>query len=141
MGRGLDLSDSEKAKIDAWVLDKIALSEIAQRLNRHHSCISRYINKKNSPTGRAKAGRKPKLTNRDHRRIFDLATNEDLSLAQIISQAKLEVSKSTVLRSLNQNPNVERKKRRARPAMKKRHIEARKLWAIEHQTWDEKWKK
>jgi len=79
----------------------LSQSDIARSLNRDQSTISKYLQNKDNIDGKKNSDRKKILTQRDKRRILNVAVNENLSSRKIITQLNLDVCKNTVLRVYN----------------------------------------
>ena len=140
MGRGHDLTAEEKAAISAFVEMGCPVINIAKRMNRSKSAISKYLNRGNEENARQRCGRKAILNRRDHARIFALATKDHQSTREISNGYPKRISHTTVLRSLHNNMNAKYLKRQARPGLTAAHISKRLEWAQVHQTWDEQWR-
>ena len=61
----------------------LSKTEIAKRLKRDRSRISKFLNSNRNPNGRIGTGRKPKLSPRQKREIFRLATNSNMTANEI----------------------------------------------------------
>ena len=117
----------------------LSQSDIARSLNRDQSTISKYLQNKDNIDGKKNSDRKKILTQRDKRRILNVAVNENLSSRKIITQLNLDVSKNTVLRVINSDNNIKYSKHKSKPNLKKQQIETRRTWAQDYLTWDEKY--
>ena len=69
MGKQSDLSDYEKDQLDALHAAGSNYSEIARRLGRSRSTISKYFNQRRSIRGKHASGRKEILDMRTKRRV------------------------------------------------------------------------
>ena len=113
MGRGHDLTAEEKAAISAFAEMGCPVINIAKRMNRSKSAISKYLNRGNEENARQRCGRKAILNRRDHARIFTLATKDHQSTREIsnVIQSAFLTFHTTVLRSLHNNMNAKYLKR------------------------------
>ena len=57
MGKSNDPTIEERAKIDVLTKNGSSNNQIANKIHRHKSCISRYINKKTSIQGKSASGK------------------------------------------------------------------------------------
>jgi IS30 family transposase len=104
MPRGKELTEYEKGQIDARRELGQGYGMIAKALGRSKSGIQHHAN---GDYGQKKRpGRPKKLTKQDERKIVKKASNSTKSLATIKSELNLDVSKSTVWRVLDKNPNI-----------------------------------
>lgn len=128
MGLYKHLSDSEKATIANMKQIGFSARVIAGSLDRHVSTVTRFIN--NMPIRLAKTRKTKclKLDFRTIRHIWRLASNAKTSANCIKRQLALKVSKSTILRMIHLNPDLEYRKMRVSPALLPRHKKARLQW-------------
>jgi len=99
---------------------------IARRLDRSPSCVCGFLNR---PARDIETrGRKRKLSERDDRRIWRMASNARTSSKRIRADLRLPCSPRTVLRSINRSPNIVyrrmRKGPKTSPAIRRRRV----LW-------------
>lgn len=139
MGKKKDLTDTEKGMITAWIQENVNQSEIARRLSRNRATISQFVNNKRSSRGKKNSGNKKILTPRTRRMIFKLATMDNLSSPQIKQKLDLSCTDRTIRNELSSNPLIKFVKRKKAPFLTKRHIELRRNWARNCQTWDQEW--
>lgn len=139
MPKGKKLSDYEKGQIDALSSTGKSAVEIGKSLGRTKDVIKKYL-KNPRQYGTAKhTGRPSKLSSREKRRILKVSSNSTISCNKIKSECGLGVSKTTVWRVLNNNPNIVRSKMVTCPKLKPAHKLARMEFAREHMTWSHEW--
>ncbi|PIC30804.1 hypothetical protein B9Z55_021923 [Caenorhabditis nigoni] len=121
MPRATHLSDSERAQIDAFKTAGWSNRRIAARLGRSFNCINTFVNNPDHYETNKKSGAPKKLTDRDTRSIIRLASNSMKSCNDIKNELKLDVSKSTVWRTLDSNQNIVRAKLMSAPMLTDAH--------------------
>ena len=142
MGRNnKDLSMFEKGQITAYKDMKLSHSEIAKRIKRDKSTVTKYLLKKNKKNLKKYSGRKSKLDDRQKRHIFKLVTNNRMTCRQVKGTLGLPVSCRTIERSLHDNTNANYEKMIKMVQLKQVHIDARLQWARIHQSWSYEWRK
>lgn len=141
MGKRCNLSEVEKAKIDAWKSVKKSNREIAKLLNRSANAVNNYVKEKQFPTIKKKRGRHSKLSERDKRRIVATASQSVKGCRRIAAEVVPHVSKSTVYSVLKASPHLVRERMQKAPMLKLYHKEARLKFAEAHLTWTSEWSK
>ncbi|CAO4386778.1 unnamed protein product [Caenorhabditis nigoni] len=121
MPRATHLSDSERAQIDAFKTAGWSNRRIAARLGRSFNCINTFVNNPDHYETNKKSGAPKKLTDRDTRSIIRLASNSMKSCNDIKNELKLDVSKSTVWRTLDSNQKIVRAKLMSAPMLTDAH--------------------
>lgn len=121
MPRGTYLSEQEKGKILAYRDSDVKIREIARRLNRSHHVVLNFLKNPDGYGKNKKGGPKKKLSKRCQRRIINAASNSLKSLNQIKAELMLDVSRSTVYRTLKDSPNIRRQKLKQAPRLLPRH--------------------
>ncbi|KAG2874685.1 hypothetical protein PC114_g25138 [Phytophthora cactorum] len=82
MPRGKQLSEEECRKIDMHVRERKSNRAIAKLLGRDEKAIRNYLRLGKASSATKRTGRKPKLTEREVRRVFRLAISNGLSANQ-----------------------------------------------------------
>ena len=142
MGHAPGLTEHERGQIDAFKAAKMSTSEIAERMSRSRSCISRYLKSPDTYGNNYVVGRPPKLTERDKRQIYRMASEGIWSAAQIQNDLKLDVSVSTITRALNSSEIFKFVKSNRSPMMTQEQEVTRVKWAVENVDFGaENWKK
>lgn len=141
MARGVKLTQFEIGQIVAHRANGVPNAEIARMMNRSRSCITKCLKRvDNPPQEIKKIGRPTKVTSRVMRRVKrSLKLHRSLTTRQLIAQNSLQMSKSTLIRALNQRGCRWRRMKR-RPAWKLRHITTRLEFARLHMTWGDRWR-
>jgi IS30 family transposase len=132
MPRGTYLSEAEKGKILAYRECDVGIREIARRLNRSHNVICHFLKNPDGYGNNKKGGPKKKLSARSQRRIINAASNSLKSLNQIKADLMLDVSRSTIYRTLKGSACIKRQKLKQAPRLLARHKEARLRFAREN---------
>jgi hypothetical protein len=140
MPRGTQLSDYEKGVIDGLREQKMTYQFIGTFLNRSFSVVRNYLNNKENYGSNRRSGRRPLLSDRAKSRVIRYAKNTQFSRSKIANDLNLKVSKWTIGRALKSDPNIKRKKKKQRPALKDHHKVCRLNWAKKVMSWTNKWK-
>jgi IS30 family transposase len=125
MPRGKNLSDVEKGQIQAYHASGKSFLAISRLLNRSRCVIRNFLKNEAEYGQKKRTGRKKKLSERSERLIAREVSNTKRSCNDIKRRLKLDVSKSTILRSINRNPNIVRAKMMKAPSLKDHHKTAR----------------
>ncbi|KAG3174910.1 hypothetical protein C6341_g9675 [Phytophthora cactorum] len=129
MPRGKQLSVEECRKIDMHVRERRSNRAIAKLLGRDEKAIRNYLRRGKASSATKRTGRKPKLTEREVRRVFRLAIANGLSANQIRNKLPSLPSTSTVLRTLCSRSYMRYAKRKPTPALKPHHKKKRVAFA------------
>lgn len=140
MPRGRELSELEVRKIWFYKGSGKSEREISKILKRSKTAIHNVLSKRDFYGKYKRSGRKNKVSARDKRQIFKLATKQNLSTRKITQQTSKNISHMTVWRTLRSNSNVALRKLKRKPRLLKNHKEQRLKWAKEVMTWDATWK-
>jgi hypothetical protein len=87
--------------------------------------VENFLNDPHHYASKKRAGRAPKLSERDRRAVFRHTTINNKSSSQIANLLSKPVSARAVRRELQRNDNVKYVKRKVKPKMKPSHIAAR----------------
>ncbi|KAF0691663.1 Aste57867_17154 [Aphanomyces stellatus] len=132
MPRGKNITDEEKGQILAYLRMKKSFRWIARELNRSDKLVRSFVANRRNPTPKAKLGRRVKLTRREIRYTFRLATRNGQSSSQISRALGGKVTRSTVLNILNSSKFVKYMKRRSSPHLTKDHKKRRVEFAAKY---------
>eukprot|EP00644_Phytophthora_capsici_P001665 jgi/Phyca11/108033/e_gw1.14.437.1 len=121
MPRGKQLSEEECRAIDAHVRTGKSNRAIGMLLQRNEKSIRNYLMRGKAGSATKRTGRRPKLTDRDVKRVFRLAVVHTLSAKQISTQLPMLPSKSTILRTLRSAIYIKYAKRRPTLDLKPHH--------------------
>jgi len=132
MPGGSQLSEFEKGQIVAFQSLGKSQRAIAKELKRSRCVVQNYLAKQQRYGKKKRKGRKRKLSKRDERQIGKLASNSSSSVNVIKKDLNLEVSKTTVWRAIQRNPNIVREKMAKAPRLLAHHINARLQFAREN---------
>lgn len=136
MPRGLTLTEYERGQITAFHESNVSMNIIANRIGRSRAVVQNFLK---NPAGYHTIKRKgveKKLTTRDERRIANMASNSSKSCRQIQRECNLNVSVTTIWRSLKRCPHIVRSKLQPAPRLLPRHIEKRLAFARERMNQD-----
>lgn len=141
MGRGKSVTPNERGQIQAFHEMGYSTRQIAIKIGRSQTlvedCIKRGVEK---DPGKS-SGRKRKLSVRDDRNISRHASNNRVSAYQIIQDLNLDVSKDTVLRSLDRAEHLQYKHFKRRPNISHQNVAERLAFAKAHVAWEDHWHK
>ncbi|CAK9832681.1 Transposable element Tc3 transposase [Anthophora retusa] len=129
MPRGKELSEAEKAMIDAFRIEGRGYGYIAKQISRSKSAIADYVTKRRNYGAKKRPGRPSKLSPRDKRTILRKASNSAMSLVKIRDESKLNVSKTTIYRTIVSSPHIVRSKMMSAPRLKNTDKSARLSFA------------
>lgn len=124
MGKRRQLSEREKAKIDAYKEQNLKKSDIARRLRRSIHCVTTYLTQ-NDSYGQNYKGKTRALSVRDTRRLVHAAKNSNLSSAKLKSECNLKASTRTIQRALKLK-GFAWKKMCKKPLLTSKHKEIRR---------------
>lgn len=126
MGRGKQLTDIEKGKIIAYHEVGESLRSIERKIGRSRGVITNYLANNDQYGSKYKCcGRKSNISPRTKRKIANEASNSTISVEKIRKQLNLDVSRTTVWRSLKENSNIKRSTMNFCPFLKPKHEIAR----------------
>lgn len=129
MARGNKLSQFEQGQIVALRGLGTGVRAIARQLGRSHHVVQNFLADTSGYGQKKSSGRKRKLSKRDERRIGKEASNSAKSCNEIKRELDLDVSKTTIWRAIDRNPNIVRQKMMAAPRLLPRHKDARMEFA------------
>lgn len=141
MGRGSAITSNERGQIKAFHELGLSYREIANKIGRSKTLVEDCIHRGVDIDPGVSSGRKRKLSERDDRHIANLASNQQVSSSEIIEELDLEVSKDTVLRSLDRSQHLEYKHYRKRPQLTSANVVERLDFAVEHVAWENRWRR
>lgn len=133
MGRGKQLTQSEKEKIDLLrrVNPDWTHKKIGEAIGRSQQVISKYLADPENHGKGQRSGRPRVTTKTDDRNIVRTAKNGKQTVAQVVSTLKLDCSISTAWRRLVSEPNTRYSKHASKPPLTPAHREARLKFATE----------
>lgn len=139
MGRGKTITNVERGEVKVLVDLGLTERQIAEKLGRSktlvHDCIARGVD--NRPG--VSCGRKRKLTDREERRVQRAASNTPISA--IASDLGLEVSRSTIIRTLHRSEHLVPSHLKVRPHLSAANVRDREAFAESHVQWRDEWKR
>ncbi|OXA36697.1 Transposable element Tc3 transposase [Folsomia candida] len=142
MPKGQPLSEFKLGQIQLIRDQSLSQQKIADFLGCSQSVISNSLNSKTHQGGEnAPVGRPKVLTERNERKIAQLASTGKYSVRDIARELPISVSKDTVHRALCNNQDLQWRKIVTQPPLTQRHRDARLDFAREHMTWEKKWDK
>lgn len=140
MGKGKTLTEKEKGYIVASIENGVSMRKTALQIGRSVTVVSNYLKDKKGYGTKKSPGRTPKITYRDKRAIFNLATRNKMCSRQIRDHLELPVKARRVRQVLHENVNAAWVERKGKPSLKAHHRERRLVFAKAHIDWGEKWK-
>lgn len=139
MPRGSYLTDVEKGKILAWKQDNLSNREIARKIDRTHVVVANFLKNPDEYGSRKTGGPKKKLKSRQIRAIVNLGSNASIDLATIKEKLHLDVSKSTISRTIKTSTSLRHSKLLKAPKLSDHHKAFRCEFAYENM--DRNWSK
>ena len=139
MGRGKDLTEKEKGKIDLLLKHERSISGIAKEISRSRSLVRHYIADPDSYGSKRHDERKKSSSPRMIRRIIRMASNKIISSGVIKENTGCNVSKKTVCRYLTNTNHFKYVKMQSKPPLTEKHKINRLEYARIHTGWCEKW--
>lgn len=130
------LGSVEKAQIDAFSALNLGVSDIAKRVNRHKSTVTRYLQRRKTAKERKLRQRVSKLSERDTRRIIQTAVNGRKSATDVQKELNLNVTTRRIQQVLRECPHTAFLKPQKAPYLLKRHKQERLKWAETQLDWD-----
>jgi transposase len=141
MPRGRELTNEECRIIDELVDRNTKKKDIADRLNRSPSCITKYLKRKDENTPKKRCGRPPKISPRDRSRLVRQALLGKRSASQLVYDQSLPLTKRRVQQILSSHPNLNYEKRAHAPVLTTAHKEKRLEFARKYFNKDDVWAK
>ena len=138
MGRGKQLTSSEKEKITFLREEGYSMRSIAKKINRSYCSVNNYCN------NRLKTVRKVrycKISNRDKNRIIIEATKNKLSAKDIQAKLSLPISVRRIQQILSSQSHIKYKKMLKKPPLTKKHKIDRLNFAKKYMSWTSEWSK
>ncbi|KAF0708485.1 hypothetical protein AaE_013194 [Aphanomyces astaci] len=132
MPRGKNITEEEKGQIKAFLALKKSLRWIANAIGRSDKLVRTYVGQLRQPMTANRAGRRIKLTKREIRRVFRLATRKGMSSRQISAVLNGKVKHTTVLRVLQMSKFAKYIKRRSGPRLTPQHKKDRVEFAARY---------
>lgn len=136
------LSSTEIAQIDVSFAPNLIVSNIAQRVKRHKLTVSQYLQRRKEAKQRQLCQRVAKLTNRDNRRITQIATTGRESAKDVKHELSLSVSERRTQQVLRECPYTAFLKLQKVPHFWSHHKAARSDWAELQldRNWADRWR-
>lgn len=141
MGRGKPLTETERGYILASNANGVSNSKTARQINRSESVVRHFLKDKDGYGTKKASGRPPKVSIRDQRAIFKLATRNKICSGQIVDHLKLPVTRRRVCQILNKSVNASWLQRMPKPPLNPHHSERRLEFGKAHIDWGDLWKK
>ena len=106
MPKGTQLTEAEKAKIDAFSSTGMSIQDIAENLGRSRCVVRNYLEDPATYGTAQRPGAPRKLSERDERRLSREASNSTKGCGALAKELELNVSRETVRRSLQRNAHL-----------------------------------
>ena len=129
MPRQAQLTEFEKGQIDELKKQNLNGREIAKRINKSQSMVSRYLKNPIEYGKRFCGGRPSKLSERTRRQIINEAAKTGSSANSLRESLSLNVSKSTIIRCLNSTSLFKYQKANQAPKLTQVLMNRRANWA------------
>ena len=121
MPHGSRLSENEKCQIHYLKGLNKSNRQIAKQLGRCHAVVNEYWSCPERYCMKNNGGRPPSLTDRSKRQIRNKAWNKSISCSDIKKELSLHCPTSTILRCLNTDVNLVRRKYQMVPPLTKKN--------------------
>jgi len=146
MGAGKPLTEFQKGAIQALMAlpegERPSLRQMEAQVGCSRKAISNYLKDPVNYGKRHTKGRPKKMSARDTRRLFRVAAPGDLSAPKLVKKLELNVSKSTVSRTLASSGIFQYVKMNKAPQLTEAHKHARVAWGTKYaSTSDDTWAK
>jgi transposase len=125
MGRGKPLSTAEKAQIEILRKKGEGKREIARQIDRSDHVVRNYLSSPATYCQKKPTGRRKRLSDPTQRKIINAVSNSTKSCNEVKRELDLNVSKSTIWRTIQHAPHIVREKLLPVPRLLPRHKEAR----------------
>jgi transposase len=141
MGRGKQLTNYEKGRIDGLSSIGISNRQIASTIKRSAKVVNNYVQDKDGYGQKKSPGRPMLLSDRDKRVLSREIRQTGASVKDVMAKTGVPGSRWTSWRAVKSTGNVEYCMGQRRPAWKEHHLQARLEFATSHITWTTEWDK
>jgi transposase len=133
------LTEDEKSKIGVYSELGFTHREIANKMKRSQSAITRYLKNLRSPSSKKPLGRPNAVSPRYRNSILRAASNKVTSVGKIKHELGVPASRTTVWRVMNSSKILENKKILKKPKLTPEHKINRLDFARRTMTWNQEW--
>ncbi|KAI5154591.1 hypothetical protein ENBRE01_3410, partial [Enteropsectra breve] len=140
MGRGNKLTQEECGKIIAYNDVGLTISAISLKIERSHNVIRNFLLNKDRYGLTAHTGRPCSLSPRQKKAIIKYSTNKSITSNEVKAHFDLKVSPDTILRVLNNDGKLKRRKYIRKPLLTDLHKAARIEFCRYNMDRGENWK-
>lgn len=140
MPRGNSLTPEEIAVIKVLISRGESNRAIAQEIGRSEGLIRAYKSSPSTYGTKKRCGRKPTISKRTEKKIFDKATKELKTCSQVKAELGLNITVERIRQIIKKDDRAVFAKMVKKPSLTERHVEARMKWAEEVMDYGEKWK-
>lgn len=136
MGRKSELLESERAQIDILRRANPNWSgrRIAVEVGRSRCAVARYLQNPAGYSKKKRSGRPQKTTDRERRAIINSARARQ-SAPKVLAELNLDCSARTVLRVIQNDPNMVFRRHRSKPPLTNQHLLERLKFAWSKVSW------
>ena len=138
MPRGTSLSRDQQVEILSLSREGRSQSYIAKAVDRSRHCVANFLQHPDGYGSTKRSGRRSKVSNMLHRRLIRHARTGRYTCGELAERLDLPVGIRRVRQLLNESGKVKYTKRLAAPLMTPEHKKNRVRWALEAQSWAEK---
>ena len=139
MGKGNDLTNTEKSNIELLKRQGFSNRKIAQQIGRSKNVINAYIFDPEKYAIKRNFKHKKKDGPRTIKKICQLASNKVITCNIIKSIVKCNASRETIGRYLRSSGNLKYLKKQKKPPLSQEHKINRLNFVKSHVGWDDKW--
>jgi transposase len=140
MPRGKQLSEYERGQINAYSEQGLNATQIAKKVGRDRSTISRFVANPTFYGTKKRPGRPPLLKQRFIRRVQRAASGGVLSAREIKNSFGVPLTVRRVQMIISSCPHLKYEKRKMQPKLEDKHKTARVSWAESVISWNQEWK-
>lgn len=140
MGKRNILTTEERAKIEAYKDLGLSNRKIAEKIGRSHKCINNFLKNKENYGQNYNSRGNQKISRRDKRDIFRLASKENMTSSQIRLALNLNISTRRVQQILSSSKRFKWEKCAKKPALKNHHKKKRLEFAEKYIAFGDQWK-
>ena len=141
MGKGKDLTDTEKKVTLALAEKNKSVRYISEKVGRSETAVHNIISASKSGRSNCRPGPKPKISKTQHRVITRAASNGTRTAREIRDTYNCNVTVRRVQQVLRKAPHLKHKKMLIGPSLSIKHKEECVRWAKDYSHWRTRWRR
>ena len=119
------LGEGEIGKILAYHDQGLNANQIAKKVGRHRSTITRFLKNQHNNGQNKRTGRSQALTPRSERLLLRTISKGNISSNKVKSSMNIPLTKRRVNQIISSSPNLKYEKRKPQPKLTKKYQELR----------------